>query len=576
MSENQTSETAVHPATKYRPFPAVGLSDRTWPGVSLDQPPVWCSVDLRDGNQALIEPMGMARKLRMFQGLVDIGFKEIEIGFPAASQTDYDFCRKIIEEGLIPDDVSVQVLCQCRDELIERTFEALVGARRAIVHIYNSTSSAQRRIVFGMDQDGIIDIARRGARRVKTLAAAYPDTEWVFQYSPESFTGTELDFAARISNEVLAVWQPTPEHKAIINLPATVEMASPNIYADQIEWMHRQLTPRDSVILSLHPHNDRGCAVAAAELGQMAGADRVEGTLFGNGERTGNVDLVTLALNLHSQGVSPGLDFTRINDVVRMAEYCNQLPVHPRHPYAGELVFTAFSGSHQDAINKGLKDRKNHPEGVWEVPYLPIDPRDLGRTYEAVIRVNSQSGKGGVSYLLETEYGLSLPRRMQIEFAKIVQREADDTGRELTAAEILRLFEQSYLETGGPLAFRDYWASSRGDAGDRHTVEAVITNEGVEQRLKGAGNGPIAAFIDGLNQSLGLNVVIHDYTEHARGHGAEADAVAYVEAGIGDGKSTFGCAIDADIISASLEAAVSAINRALVDHQQVEGQRRSA
>ncbi|MDT0634146.1 2-isopropylmalate synthase [Spectribacter hydrogenoxidans] len=576
MSENQTSEPAVHPATKYRPFPTVGLSDRTWPGVTLDQPPVWCSVDLRDGNQALIEPMGMARKLRMFQGLVDIGFKEIEIGFPAASQTDYDFCRKIIEDGLIPDDVSVQVLCQCRDELIERTFEALVGARRAIVHIYNSTSSAQRRIVFGMDQDGIIDIARRGARRVKTLAAAYPETEWVFQYSPESFTGTELDFAARISNEVLAVWQPTPEHKAIINLPATVEMASPNIYADQIEWMHRHLTPRDSVILSLHPHNDRGCAVAAAELGQMAGADRVEGTLFGNGERTGNVDLVTLALNLHSQGVSPGLDFTRINDVVRMAEYCNQLPVHPRHPYGGELVFTAFSGSHQDAINKGLKDRKSHPDGVWEVPYLPIDPRDLGRTYEAVIRVNSQSGKGGVSYLLETEYGLSLPRRMQIEFAKIVQQEADETGRELTAVEILRLFEQAYFETGRPLAFRDYWASSRGDAGDRHTVEAVITNEGVEQRLKGAGNGPIAAFIDGLNQSLGLNVVIHDYTEHARGHGAEADAVAYVEAGIGDGKSTFGCAIDADIISASLEAAVSAINRALVDHQKVEGQRRSA
>lgn len=564
-----------HPATKYRPFPPIDLKDRTWPDRTLDAPPVWCSVDLRDGNQALIEPMGHERKLEMFRALVAIGFKEIEIGFPAASQTDYDFCRYIIDQSLIPDDVTVQVLSQCRDEQIERTFEALEGVPRAIVHIYNSTSAAQRRVVFRMDRAGIVEIARRGARRAKNLADAYPRTEWTFQYSPESFTGTELDFAAEICNEVLAIWQPTREKPAIVNLPATVEMASPNIYADQIEWMHRHLKPREAVTLSLHPHNDRGCAVAAAELGQMAGADRVEGTLFGNGERTGNVDVVTLALNLYSQGVDPGLDFSRLNDVVRMAEYCNQLPVHPRHPYGGELVFTAFSGSHQDAINKGLKDRADNPAGIWEVPYLPIDPKDLGRTYEAVIRVNSQSGKGGVSYVLETDFGLMLPRRMQIEFSKVVKAVADETGRELTAPEILRLFEQEYLEVASPLAFQDYTASSKTAAGGRHGVEAVILNRGVEQRIKGTGNGPIAAFIDGLNRTLGLEVVIHDYTEHARGKGADADAVAYVEAGVGDGPSTFGCAIDADIISASLEAAISAINRALGARQE-EDARRSA
>ena len=556
-----------HPATKYRPFKPVALNDRTWPSQTLDAPPRWCSVDLRDGNQALIEPMGMARKLRMFQALVDIGFKEIEIGFPAASQTDYDFCRHIIEKGLIPDDVTVQVLSQCRDELIERSFEALKGAHRAIVHIYNSTSTAQRRIVFKMDKEGIADIARRGARRVKTLAAAYPETDWVFQYSPESFTGTELDYAAYVSNEVLAIWQPTPDNKAIINLPATVEMASPNVYADQIEWMHRHLQPRDSVMLSLHPHNDRGCGVAAAELGQMAGADRVEGTLFGNGERTGNVDIVTLAMNLYSQGVDPELDFSNINETMRMAEYCTQLPVHPRHPYAGELVFTAFSGSHQDAINKGFKDRNanlDEADTFWEVPYLPIDPKDLGRSYEAVIRVNSQSGKGGVAYILEAEFGLQLPRRMQIEFSKAVQAVADETGRELTAKEILSLFEREYLQANKPLEFKDYWASSRSETELKHSVEAVINNDGIEHRVKGSGNGPIAAFIDGVNRLLGLNIVIHDYTEHARGRGADADAVAYVEASIGEGVSTFGCAVNADIITASLEAAISAINRAMV------------
>jgi len=563
-----------HPATKYRPFPSVGLHDRTWPEARLETPPQWCSVDLRDGNQALIEPMGHERKLKMFNALIEIGFKQIEIGFPAASQTDYDFCRYIIENDLIPDDVSVQILSQCRDEQIERSFEALAGAPRAIVHIYNSTSVAQRKIVFRMDRDGIIDIARHGARRVKSLAAAYPETEWTFQYSPESFTGTELDYAAEICNEVLSIWAPTPDNRAIINLPATVEMATPNVYADQIEWMNRHLDRRDSVILSVHPHNDRGCAVAAAELAQMAGADRVEGTLFGNGERTGNVDVVTLALNLHSQGVDPGLDFTRINDVVRMVEYCNQLPVHPRHPYGGELVFTAFSGSHQDAINKGLKARRDDPEGVWQVPYLPIDPKDIGRTYEAVIRVNSQSGKGGIAYVLESEFGLQLPRRMQIEFSKAVQQVADETGRELTGSEILRLFEREYLEVERPLAFKDYWASSKGDDEDRrHGVEAIILNDGAEQRIKGHGTGPIGAFIDGLNRSLGLEVVIHDYTEHARGSGADADAVAYVEAGIGDGPSTFGCAIHGDIITASLEAAISAINRALTAHASEEARR---
>lgn len=556
-----------HPATKYRPFKPIGLNDRTWPSKTIDAPPRWCSVDLRDGNQALIEPMGMERKLEMFSALLEIGFKEIEIGFPAASQTDYDFCRHIIDNNLIPDDVTVQVLSQCRDELIERSFEALKGVRRAIMHIYNSTSNAQRRIVFKMDKEGIADIARSGARRVKSLAAAYPETDWVFQYSPESFTGTELDYAAYVSNEVLAIWQPTPEHKAIINLPATVEMATPNIYADQIEWMHRRLEPRDSVMLSLHPHNDRGCGVAAAELGQLAGADRVEGTLFGNGERTGNVDIVTLAMNLYSQGVDPGLDFSHINQVMRMAEHCTRLPVHPRHPYAGELVFTAFSGSHQDAIKKGFKDRDVHPDNYWEVPYLPIDPKDLGRSYEAVIRVNSQSGKGGVSYILETEFGLQLPRRMQIEFSKAVQSVADESGRELTAAEILKLFERDYLEANKPLVFQHYAASSRGKTGPENNVEAAITNAGVEQHVKGTGNGPIAAFIDGINRHLGLDIVIHDYTEHARGRGADADAVAYVEAGIGDGPSTFGCAVNADIIAASLEAAISAINRALAREQ---------
>lgn len=554
----------VHPRDKYRPYPPVGLNDRTWPDRAIETPPIWSSVDLRDGNQALIEPMGLERKLRMFGALLEIGFKQIEIGFPAASQTDYDFCRHIIENDLIPDDVTVQVLSQCREEQIERTFEALSGAGSAIVHIYNSTSTAQRRVVFRMDRAGIIDIARHAARQVKTLAAAQPETHWTFQYSPESFTGTELDFAAEICNEVLGIWQPTPDSPAIINLPSTVEMAAPNIYADQIEWMHRALAYRDGVIVSVHPHNDRGCAVAAAELALMAGAQRVEGTLFGNGERTGNVDIVTLAMNMYCHGVDPGLDFSDINKTIRMAEHCTQLPVHPRHPYAGELVFTAFAGSHQDAINKGLKDRAEHPHEVWEVPYLPIDPKDLGRTYEAVIRVNSQSGKGGVSYILESEFGLQLPRRMQIEFSHHVQKVADQTGRELTGEEILRLFESEYFDGRSPLAFVSYSTASKMHKSQQlNTVEAVISVDGDHRDVTGSGNGPIAAFVAGLNNTLNIRVAIQDYTEHARGHGADADAVAYVEAGVDGGPTTFGCAVHTDTVAASLEATISAVNRAL-------------
>lgn len=566
MSEpTATDNRPEHPARKYRPYPRVGLKDRTWPDQAIEAPPIWSSVDLRDGNQALIEPMGLERKLRMFNELLEIGFKEIEVGFPAASQTDYDFCRHIIEHDMVPDDVTIQVLSQSKDEQIERTFDALSGAGRAIVHIYNSTSTAQRRVVFRLDREGIIDIARHAAQRVKSLAAAQPETDWTFQYSPESFTGTELDYAAEICNEVLAVWQPTPDEPVIINLPSTVEMSAPNVFADQIEWMGRHLDYRDAVTLSVHPHNDRGCAVAAAELAMMAGAQRVEGTLFGNGERTGNVDIVTLAMNMYCHGVDPKLDFPDINQTIRMAEHCTQLPVHPRHPYGGELVFTAFSGSHQDAINKGLKDREEHPNAIWEVPYLPIDPKDLGRSYEAVIRVNSQSGKGGVSYILESEFGLQLPRRMQIEFAGQVQQVADGTGRELTGQEILELFNKEYFEGRSSLVFESYSTASKMHKGQQvNTVEAEINVAGDKHEITGSGNGPIAAFIEGLNGALDIQVSIQDYTEHARGHGHDADAVAYVEAGVNNGPTTFGCAIDTDTVSASLKATISAVNRALI------------
>src|ERR1700749_2826552 len=438
-----------NPSDKYRPFAPINLPDRTWPGRTLTAPPTWCSVDLRDGNQALIEPMDSARKMRMFKQLLKIGFKEIEIGFPSASQTDFNFTREIIEGDLIPDDVTVQVLTQARADLITRTFESLQGAQRAIVHLYNSTSTLQRRVVFKLDRPGIVDIAVKGAELIKQLADARPETDWIFQYSPESFTGTELDFAVEICDAVTAVWQPTPARKVILNLPATVEMATPNIYADQIEWFGRHIARRDSVVISVHPHNDRGTGVAAAELAMMAGAERVEGTLFGNGERTGNVDIFTLALNLYTQGIDPKLDFSDINTVARCAEFCNQLPIHPRHPYVGDLVFTPFSGSHQDAIKKGLAALD--PGGQWDVPYLPIDPADVGRTYESVIRVNSQSGKGGVAYLLERDYQLVLPRRLQIEFSRVVQSAADTTGKELSSQELWALFCAEYLSTGGPM-----------------------------------------------------------------------------------------------------------------------------
>ncbi len=551
------------PASKYQFFQPIDLPDRQWPARRITEPPLWASVDLRDGNQALIEPMGHERKLRMFHALVEIGFKQIEIGFPSASETDYDFTRYLIENDEIPDDVTVQVLTQAREELIQRTFDSLRGAPRAIVHLYNSTSTAQRRVVFDMSRDQVKAIAVDHAKIVRDQAGKQPDTYWVFQYSPESFTGTELDYAVDVCEGVMDVWQPTPDNKVILNLPATVEMATPNVYADQIEWFLRNIRDRESIILSLHPHNDRGTAVAAAELAQMAGADRVEGTLFGNGDRTGNVDVVTLAMNLYSQGIDPGLDFSDMNEAVRLAEHCNQLPVHPRHPYAGELVFTAFSGSHQDAIRKGFAEREEKPDAIWDVPYLPIDPCDLGRTYEAVIRVNSQSGKAGSAYLLDTEYGLKIPKRLQIEVSKMEQRVADESGKELTGGEIWNLFEREYLNAPGPLSFREYSSQARAEENGRHSMDARIAFDGQEKQVRGHGNGPISAFMDGVNRTWGLGIEIVDYSEHARGEGADADAVAFVEAQGENGPTVFGCGIHSDIITASLHAAVSAANRVL-------------
>ncbi|MBS0417003.1 MAG: 2-isopropylmalate synthase [Proteobacteria bacterium] len=544
------------PSDKYRPFTPIPIADRTWPGRVITAPPVWCSVDLRDGNQALIEPMDPARKLRMFQHLVQIGFKEIEIGFPAASQTDFNFVRQLIEQDLIPEDVTVQVLTQARAELIARTFESLAGARRAIVHLYNSTSTTQRRVVFRLDRAGIKDIAINAAKVIRDLAAQRPETEWLFQYSPESFTGTELDFAVEICDAVTEVWQPTPQRKVILNLPATVEMATPNIYADQIEWFSRNVARRDSVIISLHPHNDRGTGVAAAELAMMAGAERVEGTLFGNGERTGNVDIVTLALNMYTQGIDPKLDFSDINAVARTAEHCNQLPIHPRHPYVGDLVFTAFSGSHQDAIKKGLAALDK--EGIWDVPYLPIDPSDVGRTYESVIRVNSQSGKGGVAYLLERDYQLVLPRRLQIEFSRVVQEAADTSGKELTSQELWSLFEAEYLSLSGPMSYRSHQLSASGDGEDRERMTLQIQDDGTALTLHGNGTGPIDAAVRALN--LPIDVV--GYHEHACGSGSDAVAVAYVEVSTGPGNVMFGVGRHSNIITASLLALVSGVNRA--------------
>jgi len=546
-----------NPSNKYRAFPPIDLSGRTWPNTVIAAPPTWCSVDLRDGNQALIEPMDAARKRRMFDMLVKIGFKEIEVGFPAASQTDFDFVREIIDEGLIPDDVSIQVLTQARPELIARTYESVKGARRVIVHVYNSTSIAQRRVVFRLDRAGIIDIAVRGATHVREHAERDKGTEWVFQYSPESFTDTELDFSVAICDAVNAVWEPTRKRKSILNLPATVEMATPNVYADQIEWFSRHIDKRDSVIVSVHPHNDRGTAVAAAELALMAGAERIEGTLFGNGERTGNVDVVTLALNLYTQGIDPSLDFSNINEVARCAESCNQLPIHPRHPYVGDLVFTAFSGSHQDAIKKGLAARADGD--LWDVPYLPIDPSDLGRSYDSIIRVNSQSGKGGVAYLLERDYQLVMPRRMQIEFSQVVQAAADITGKELTSKELWDLFTQEYLAPRPPIVYRSHQLAASTDGADTERLSLQVECDGRLETWLGQGSGPIDAMVE----AVGLPFDVLSYEEHSRGQGSAAKAVSYIEITTRSRRTLFGAGMHPNIITASLLAILSAVNRAI-------------
>ena len=549
------------PAAKYRAFAPVRLTDRTWPDAVITRPPVWCSVDLRDGNQALIEPMDPARKLRMFQMLVQIGFKEIEVGFPSASQADFDFVRLLIEQRLIPDDVTIQVLTQARDHLISRTFDALVGVSRAIVHLYNATAPVMRQVVLGQSEDGIVDLATTHARLVRDLAAQQPDTQWTLQYSPEMFSGTELPFAKRVVDAVTAVWQPTPQHKCIINLPSTVEHTTPNIFADMVEWMHRHLERRDSIVLSIHPHNDRGTGTAAAELAIMAGGDRIEGCLFGNGERTGNVDVVNLALNLYTQGVHPGLDFSDIDAVRRTVEHCNQLPVHPRHPYVGDLVYTSFSGSHQDAIKKAFAARR---EGdVWDMPYLPIDPKDLGRSYDAVIRVNSQSGKGGISYLLEADHGLELPRRLQIEFSSQVQAVTDVQGKELTSADIWGLLREAYHLGDGDVAISDQHIDEQPDGRVRLALQ--LRAAGQQLALRGEGNGPVDAFVDALQRATGVGIQVLDYHEHAiakgPGTGSSARAAAYLELRIADTRTLFGVGIDGNIVTASMKAVVSGLLR---------------
>ncbi len=555
-----------NPATKYRPIEAVigdvALKTRTWPDRKITRAPIWLSTDLRDGNQALIEPMNLERKLRMFDLLVKIGFKEIEIGFPSASQTDFDFVRLLIESGRIPDDVRIQALTPAREPLIRRTFESLRGAKNVILHFYNATAPVMRRVVFNMDQQQVLDeLAVTHARLIKQLMAAQPETDWLVEYSPEMFSGTELAFSKRIVDAVSAVFEPTPEKPLIINLPATVEHSMPNVYADMIEWMHRNLERRDSLLISLHPHNDRGTGTAAAELGLMAGADRVEGCLFGNGERTGNVDIVNLALNLYTQGISPALDFSDIDAVRATVEYCNQLPVHPRHPYVGDLVFTSFSGSHQDAIKKAFSERK--PDAFWDMPYLPIDPPDLGRSYEAVIRVNSQSGKGGIAYLLESEYGLSLPRRLQIEFSTVVQAVTDASGKEVTAAEIFALFKAEYLDQASPYAYLAHHLVEDSKQ-DRVQLSTELLVKGTAQKLDGQGNGPIDAFVAGLAKLTGLSLAVVDYHEHAVSAGSDAKAVTYIELKIGSAtRATHGVGIDGNIVTASLKAILSALNRHL-------------
>jgi len=530
----------------------------------MTHPPIWLSTDLRDGNQALIEPMDATRKLRMFRQLVDIGFKEIEVAFPSASQTDFDFVRQLIEQDLIPDDVTIQVLTQARDELIRRTFESLRGAPRAIVHLYNPTAPLFRRVVYGKDRAGIVDIATQGAQLFVQCAAEQPETDWRFEYSPETFTMTELDFALEICERVVDVWESASVHPVILNLPATVEVATPNVFADQIEWMHRHLSRRQRIVIAVHPHNDRGTGVAAAELAVMAGADRIEGCLFGNGERTGNVCLVTLAMNLYSQGIDPKLDFGDIGAVIRTAEYCTALPVHPRHPYAGELVFTAFSGSHQDAIRKGFAAQRAEESAgnmMWDVPYLPIDPADVGRTYEAVIRVNSQSGKGGIAYLLERDYGLALPRLLQIEFSQVVQAITDATGKELTAGDLHAAFYREYIAPDAPVAYIDHRASHAGAQGTVEQLTARLTIDGAETLLAGAGNGPVDAFVHALRDGLGADIHVLAYHEHAIGTGEDATAAAYVQLRAGTG-SVCGAALDPNIVTATLKAVVAAVNRA--------------
>ncbi len=544
---------------KYQPFVPLDLRDRTWPDRKLVKAPRWCSVDLRDGNQALIDPMDPERKRRLFETLVRMGFKEIEVGFPSASQPDYDFVRLLIEEDLVPDDVIIQVLVQCRPELIERTYECLQGARRAIVHFYNSTSVLQRRVVFGLDKPGIVGIAVNAAKLCKKFEETLSGTEVVYEYSPESYTGTEVEFAVEICEAVMDVIEPTSDRKIVLNLPATVEMYTPNLYADTIEWFLRHISRRDRVVLSLHPHNDRGCAVAAAELGVMAGADRVEGTLFGNGERTGNVDIVTLAMNLFAQGVDPELDISDIDAVRRVAEYCNRLPVHPRHPYGGDLVYTAFSGSHQDAIKKGM-EALPRDYAVWEVPYLPIDPKHVGRTYEAVIRVNSQSGKGGVAYIMKAEHGFDLPRRLQIEFSKTIQAITEDTGTEISPSAMWEAFQREYLPEPGRYELRGHELSSVGGS-DGARIVAQVAVDGAVRTVTGAGNGPIAAFVDALRSGLGVELDVVDYAEHALGQGADAGAVAYVETVDGGGALRWGVGTHPNIITASLRAVLSALGR---------------
>ena len=551
------------PYEKYRPFSplAAPLHDRTWPSRSITRAPQWCSVDLRDGNQALIDPMDPARKLRMFETLVQMGFKQIEVGFPSASQPDYDFVRQLIEQDLVPDDVTIQVLVQCRPELIERTYDCLRGASRAIVHFYNSTSVLQRRVVFGLDQAGITQIAVDAARLCRKLEDGLPGTDVRYEYSPESYTGTETAYAVEICEAVAEIIEPTPQRPLVMNLPATVEMYSPNLYADTIEWFLRTVRDRESVCLSLHPHNDRGTGVAAAELGLLAGADRVEGTLFGNGERTGNVDVVALAMNMFSQGVDPKLDISDIDHLRRVTEYCNRLPVHPRHPYVGDLVYTSFSGSHQDAIKKGLAALGNDYD-VWEVPYLPLDPKHVGRSYEAVIRVNSQSGKGGVAYIMKEEHGLDLPRRLQIEFSKSIQTITEDTGTVIEPDAIWSTFQAQYLPAAAPITLLAH-ETTTGEAGA--TVHASLAVDGREVSVEGHGNGPIAAFVAALRVGLGIELDVHDYAEHAVGAGSGAVAVAYVETERPDGTVTWGVGQHESILTASLRAVVSAVNRHLAD-----------